>query len=150
MSNTSEEFAVIEPASDEMTVAGRLLKLRPVTVTKLPAFARAVRPVLAPLGALLERVQELQASGGQINGLELGLDLVADHGEQLIEIIRVATGLNAAELDTVDPVEFVELTVKVVRVNADFFARRLQPILAQALTKASASNPGDGQTPSSV
>lgn len=143
-----DDLEVISPAGVEShQVAGRTIAIRPVSVRQLPGFTRALRPVIPSLQAVLERADNLT---GDV-AISIGMDLIAEHGERLIEACAIATKCSTEEIGDMDPLEFTELAIKVVRVNADFFARRLRPIFQMAMKAATASmTSGDGPTPSST
>lgn len=110
---TDDDLDILDPPSVEVTLNGRPVTIRPLTVGQIPAFARAIRP----LGDLFQRIESLTTADV--------LDMLADHGEQVIEAAAVATGLQGEDLQDVNPGEFVSLVAAVIRVNADFFRRAL-------------------------
>ncbi|HWH75549.1 MAG TPA: hypothetical protein VNV16_14925 [Methylibium sp.] len=132
--NLPEGLDVIEPEPVRVPVGDGVVELRPLTVGKLPAFARALRP----MAGAFERfdLEALDARGV--------LDLLVDHGEQILEAVSIATGIARARVDACDHVQLVGLIAGVIKVNADFFGRSLRPLLAQAR----AVEAGDGRTPS--
>lgn len=82
--------------------------VRPLTLRQLPAFSRAVTPILPWLLA------------GQI------VAAITEDLDALLATISVATGIPVADLPE-DAAEFVDLASAVVEVNVDFFTRRLLP-----------------------
>lgn len=136
------EFDAIEKPLERVQVGGRTFEVRPLTIGQLPAFTRHIRPLA---GAL----QPLLAGDGAADGdfVATLLDLVSDHGDAMIEAASVALRVPRADIEALDPLEFVSLLLPIVRINADFFARRLQPALRAAIGQAAAIN-GGGQTPS--
>lgn len=129
-----DELDVIEPAAVETAFGGRAVALRPLTVGQLPAFARALRPMMGVLQRL--DLDALDAAAV--------IDLLADHGEHLLQALSVATGISRAELDRADPASVIGLVAPVIKVNADFFGRSLRQVRPQALAEV----PGHGPTPS--
>jgi hypothetical protein len=132
--NLPEGLDVIEPEPVKVPFGAGFVALSPLTVGRLPAFARALRPMAGALERL--DLEALDARGV--------LDLLADHGEHLLDAVSIATGIERSEIDRCDHVAIVGLIAGVIKVNADFFGRSLRPLLAQARGLGA----GDGQTPS--
>lgn len=84
------------------------VEVRPLRLRQLPAFSRAVAPVLPFLLA------------GQI------VAAITEDLDALLLAVSVATDIPLADLPD-DPAEFVALASAVVEVNVDFFTRRLLP-----------------------
>lgn len=110
---------VYEPKGAEVEVGGETVKVAPLTVGQLPAFARAIRPLAPAL------------QGGPADWL----GLLADHGESMIDSVGIATGLKHGHLAGLPPDEFVVLAAAVMEVNMDFFVRRLTPVVSAAAEK---------------
>lgn len=111
---------VIEPESRTVLLDGEPLQVKPVTVGRLPRFLRAIKPVLATM-----------------QGEELDLFAAfADHGEQVIEALSIATGLPVARIEVLELDAALDLARAVIEVNLDFFARRVTPAIAQLTTVA--------------
>ena len=110
---------IFQPKVVEVEVGGATVSVKPLTVGQFPLFARAIRP-LAPA---------LQGGGYD------WLDLIADHGEALIESVALATGITREDLAGLPPDEFVGLAAAVLEVNMDFFVRRLTPAVSAAAEK---------------
>ncbi len=101
-----------------LTVAGRDLTLTPVRLGQLPAFVRAVEPFAK------------QIAGGQFDPIEL----LADHGANVIRALEVATGQPREWVESLELDEAIRLASAVLEVNADFFTHRVLPALNTALT----------------
>lgn len=129
---------VIEPQAVQVAFNGRGLALLPLKVRQIPSFARAARPVSGAIESLLNG-----KSGGI--GVEQALTLLADYGEAIIEAVSIASGVARDELEESTPDQLIALAAAVIRVNADFFGRRLIPALTAAATGATPD--GAGQTP---
>jgi hypothetical protein len=136
------EFDAIEKPEQQVEVGGRTFVVRPLTIGQLPAFTRHIRPMAGAIAPLLDGAQ-----GEQGDLMATLLDLITEHGDGLIEAAAIALRVKRGEIESLDPMEFLQLLLPVVKVNADFFARRLQPALRQAMGEAAASR-GGGQTPS--
>lgn len=83
--------------------------VRPLTLRQLPAFSRAVGPVLPFLLA------------GRI------VAAITEDLDALLAAVSAATGVPVADLPE-DPAAFVALASAVVEVNVDFFTRCLLPV----------------------
>ena len=132
------EFDVIDPPARAATFNGRQITVGPLKVGQLPAFARAVKPI----GGAVEAIATGRA------GLTFAsmIDLVADHGDAIIEAVALASGVPAAELADATPDQLIELAAVCMEVNADFFGRRLTPALRAAVV-GQAQTAGPGPTP---
>jgi hypothetical protein len=131
MSAAADEYTAIAPEPAVVLFKGRDVTILPLSVGKLPAFARAVRPFADRLNSF----DKLDA--------DAILGLIADHGEKVLEAVSIASGVTRKEIDEADPVELIALASKAIKVNADFFGRRL----AQ-MAPAMAGLFGVGRTPS--
>lgn len=119
---------MIEPAievqSVAVNVAGEQINVQPLKVGQVPAFARASKGILQDLDKL--------------NGAEGIMELLADHGDDLIAAVSVATGMPVNLVQALAMDEFVSLATAVVQVNADFFTRRLAPTVQSAVATMTA------------
>lgn len=137
------EFDAIEKPEQQVEVGGRTYMVRPLTIGQLPAFTRHIRPMAGAIAPLLLDGHQSEQS----DLMATLLDLITEHGDGLIDAAAIALRVKREEIEGLDPMEFLQLLLPVVKVNADFFARRLQPALRQAMGEAAASR-GGGQTPS--
>jgi hypothetical protein len=131
VSDTVDEYTAIAPEPVVARFKGRDVSILPLTVGKLPAFARVVKPFAGKLGTF-----------NDLNG-EAILTLIAEHGEDVLQAISIASGVSRKEIDEADPVELIALASKAIKANADFFGRRLVQ-----LAPAMAGLFGAGLTPS--
>lgn len=136
MSDTAgiDGLDVIESAEREVIFAGERIKVKPLTIGQLPKFARAIKGLG---GALTFDPKALSPA--------LLLDLIADHGDPIIDACVVASGLDRARIEAAGPQDLVALIAVILSVNSDFFARSLNPLLVQV--RASLAS-GAGQTAS--
>lgn len=134
----ADDLDVIDPPGNEVTFAGRKITIKPLSVGKLPAFSRAIKPIIEPVLATIDSIES-------ITPIQV-LDLMADHGEGIIKCVSIASGIPEAELNESDPVTLLSLMKPIIKANADFF--RLRQVLNLALgKKAGSTSPGAGQTP---
>lgn len=123
---------IYQPKVIEVEVRGETVSVKPLTVDKIPLFARAIRPC----------VPALQGVGGQD-----WLRLLAEHGESMIDSVGIATGIEREGFNGLPPDEFVVLASAVMEVNMDFFVRRLAPAVSAAAEKMMLAS-GTGAMPS--
>ena len=128
----SDEFDAIAPIRETILFGGVSYVLAPLTIAQLPPAARALR-ALGP-----QRLAD--AFGG--DGQQL-LDILAEHGEELVNLLAVASGIPVGKIGAAGPDEFVELAAAVIKVNTDFFTQRLAPAIRALESR------GVGLTPSS-
>ena len=109
----ANELEVLVPPLVELTIGGETLTLKPLKVGQLPAFLRAVGPILSKLSA------------PEIDWLALlGL-----RGDDLLTALAIATGKPRTWVDELAADEAILLAAKVLEVNADFFTRMVLPKL---------------------
>ncbi|RMD93358.1 MAG: hypothetical protein D6811_05130 [Alphaproteobacteria bacterium] len=105
------------PETKVVEVGDRKVEVGPLKVGQLPGFGRAVAPLLRA------------AKAGD------PLDIaIAEHAGSAIDAVVIATGIDRAFLEARHPDDLLVLVAAVIEVNADFFARRLAPTLAEAVS----------------
>ena len=122
------------PQAVELVIDGESLAIKPLKVGQMPAFLRAISPVM----------QQLSAS--DIDWLAL----FGERGDDLLSAIAIAVGKPRAWVDDLDADQAILLAAKVIEVNADFFTRtvipkldglfaqtKLAPVMAAGLTPSS-------------
>lgn len=132
------DLDVIEPLATHVAFRGKSLQIAPLKVGQLPAFARAIKPLGAPIEAI--------ATGRASFDLVGLLDMIADHGDSVVQAVSIGARVSEDELREATPDELVELAVAILRINADFFKGRLTPAILAAV-KAATPQPGAGPTP---
>ena len=126
------------PQAVESTVGGETLAIKPLKVGQMPAFLRAISPVMQHLTrAEIDR-----------------LALFGDQGDDLLAAIAIAVAKPRTWVDDLAADEAILLAAKVIEVNADFFTRTVLPKLDGLFTRAKGLAPGtapvSGLTPSSA
>ena len=107
------ELETLIPQGVEVTVGGEVVRVKPLKVGQMPAFLRAISPVMKHL------------SGGEIDWLEL----FGERGDDLLTAVAIAVGKPRAWIDELAADEAMLLAAKVIEVNADFFTRTVMPKL---------------------
>ena len=127
------------PQAVELVIDGEPLAIKPLKVGQMPAFLRAITPVMQQIGG---------------DGIDW-LALFGERGDDLLTAVSIAVGKPRAWVDELAADEAILLAAKVIEVNADFFTRTVMPKLGglfeQMATPMQATTaPGAGSTPSST
>ncbi len=130
------DLDTLAPASVKLIVAGEAIALKPLKVGQMPAFLRAVSPVMQSL------------SKPEIDWIAL----FGERGDDLLAAIAIAVGKPRDWVDDLAADEAILLAAEVIEVNADFFTRTVIPKLDGLLTpiKVPALEPASGSTQSST
>jgi len=133
------ELETLIPTGAEVQIAGESLTIAPLKVGQLPAFLRAITPVMQSLTA------------GEIDWLAL----FGERGHDLLSAIAIAVGKPRAWVDELAADEALVLAAKVIEVNADFFTRTVMPqveglFAAVTLPRTAEATAAAGSTPSST
>ncbi len=126
------------PIAVELTVGGETLAIKPLKVGQMPAFLRAISPVMQHL------------TRAEIDWLTL----FGEQGDDLLAAIAIAVAKPRQWVDDLAADEAILLAAKVIEVNADFFTRTVLPKLDGLFTRAKGlapeTAPASGSTPSSA
>lgn len=114
-----EGLEVIVPPVRTLRFAGRDVEVRPLKVGQLPGVMQALAGV------------DL-AQGLDTGGLP---DLVAAHGDRVIDAVVIATRLPREAVEEAELDEFAALLAALVEINSDFFVRRVLPALTAPATR---------------
>lgn len=135
------ELDTLVPAGIELVIGGEVLTIKPLKVGQLPAFLRAISPMM----------QQLTAA--EIDWLAL----IGERGDDLLAAIAIAVGKPRTWVDELAADEAILLAAKVIEVNADFFTRTVLPrfdglfgTLTQPLGQPPGVKAAAGSTPSSA
>lgn len=121
------------PQAVELVIDGEPLAIKPLKVGQMPAFLRAITPVMQQIGG---------------DGIDW-LTLFGERGDDLLTAVSIAINKPRAWVDELAADEAILLAAKVIEVNADFFTRTVMPrlngemggLMAQASTVAAGSTP---------
>jgi hypothetical protein len=135
------ELETLIPPTTPLQIGGETLDIKPLKVGQLPAFLRAITPVMQHLSA-----PEID-----------WLSVFGERGDDLLCSIGIAVNKPRQWIDELGADEAMLLAAKVIEVNADFFTRTVAPKLEglfvqskgiAALTKAaSIPTPTTGSAP---
>ena len=105
------------PQAVEISLAGEIVAIKPLKIGQMPAFLRAITPVMQQFGG---------------NGIDW-LALFGEHGDDLLTAVSIAIGKPRAWVDALDADEAILVAAKVIEVNADFFTRTVMPRLNEQM-----------------
>ena len=130
------DLETLIPQAVELVIDGEPLAIKPLKVGQMPAFLRAITPVMQQIGG---------------DGIDW-LALFGERGDDLLTAVSIAVGKPRAWVDALDADQAILLAAKVLEVNADFFTRTVMPRLAGliAQTSAAVAVTTAGSTPSST
>ncbi len=130
------DLETLIPQAVELVIDGEPLAIKPLKVGQMPAFLRAITPVMQQIGG---------------DGIDW-LALFGERGDDLLTAVSIAVGKPRAWVDELAADEAILLAAKVIEVNADFFTQTVMPRLDGliARTGATAAMATGGSTPSST
>ena len=133
------ELETLIPQPVELIVDGAPLAIKPLKVGQMPAFLRAIQPVMQHL-----------VGDGRSTDIDW-LALFGERGDDLLSAIAIAVGKPRAWVDELAADEAIVLAAKVIEVNADFFTRAVIPkmggLFAQVKAPVTAAATPPGSTP---
>ena len=134
------DLETLIPQAVELVIDGEPLAIKPLKVGQMPAFLRAITPVMQQIGG---------------DGIDW-LALFGERRDDLLTAVSIAVGKPRAWVDALDADQAILLAAKVLEVNADFFTRTVMPRLNVemggliAQTSAAVAVTTVGSTPSST
>ena len=136
MGTAMSDLEALIPQAVELVIDGEPLAIKPLKVGQMPAFLRAITPVMQQIGG---------------DGIDW-LALFGERGDDLLTAVSIAVGKPRAWVDALDADQAILLAAKVLEVNADFFTRTVMPRLDGliAQTSAAVAVTTAGSTPSST
>ena len=142
----TDELQALLPERD-VTVKGETITVSPLFFGQLP---KAVK-LMQPLADALRGANILWIEGESVKlrtdwPLKLP-QVVAEGGEALIDLLAFIINRPREWFDTLDMDDGVTLTRKVFEVNIDFFAKRIAPMLPEAVTQAPTEQDGAPSSP---
>ena len=113
MGTAMSDLETLIPQAVELVIDGEPLAIKPLKVGQMPAFLRAITPVMQQIGG---------------DGIDW-LTLIGERGDELLTAVSIAIGKPRAWVDELAADEAILLAAKVIEVNADFFTRTVLPQL---------------------
>lgn len=127
----TDDLNIIEPEGVKVQFAGQEVVVKPLVVEQIPAISRALK------GISISADDDI---------MDLVINTMADSGENLIEAVIIATGIPAETVRKAPVDDFVNLAMTVFEVNADFFVKRLAPMIKTSIDRVRAQMNGAGLT----
>lgn len=122
MTEANEDIAAFDPPTLDVEFDGATITVRTLTVLQAIQVSKHVKTI-APA------IARLHSSAGE-PALEMVPELLADHGEAILEAVSIATRIPLHQLqNTSDFGGLIALVVACIRLNVDFFAQRVGPVL---------------------
>ncbi|OYV99038.1 MAG: hypothetical protein B7Z62_02045 [Deltaproteobacteria bacterium 37-65-8] len=126
----------------EITVGGTSLTVSPFPFGKMPKVMALAKPIVKALGdAGIMAINENGTIGVNSSWPLHIVDLFADAGEDLIALVAFLTGQPRDWFDTLGQDDGIALTKKVFEVNADFFVKKVLPMLGLSFAPATDGAP---------
>lgn len=122
----ARELEALAPTPGTVEAGGKTHELFPVPWERIPAFARAIKPLIDPEAIELpegEQPLDTKKLLAQIDWVQV---LDKNHAS-VTQLIEIGSGVPAAELGGYAWPDVVALACEVILVNADFFNRRALP-----------------------
>ena len=107
------DLETLIPQAVELVIDGEPLAIKPLKVGQMPAFLRAITPVMQQIGG---------------DGIDW-LTLFGERGDELLTAVSIAIGKPHAWGDELAADKAILLAAKVIEVNADFFTLTVIPKL---------------------
>jgi hypothetical protein len=148
----ADDLDVLAPAAREVTAQGEAIRLSPFYFGQFPK-------VMGLLRQISEQIRGVNVMRFVTEGTQVRFELASDWpallpqvlelaGEPWIALLGVAANKPRAWFDTLPADEGLALSNALVKVNADFFARKVLPMVQtmmgapEALPDGAASSPG--------
>ncbi|KAF1697993.1 hypothetical protein CSC62_07560 [Pseudoxanthomonas jiangsuensis] len=137
---TNEAQALSGAAVGVVAFAGERLEIRPLRFGQLLDILAVASPLIESLTAL-----------GNASADDLGFffELVRKHRQEVPQVLALATGREAAFIESAELDEVLDLFAAVYGANRDFFDQRLRPAIDRLGARLRAGKPGAGSTPPS-
>lgn len=116
-----------------VSAGGREIAVTPIRVRELPAFMRAVEPIIGMI-----------AAGGDMAAL------LAHNADAVIEATAIGARVERGFVDELELDELLGMAAAVLEVNADFFVQRLLPAFTAASERMAKKLGGLSLTPDSA
>ena len=111
----TDPYVALPPVPTAIVIGGETLDITPIKVGELPALGRVLQPIAAHLSASPD-----------------WLTLMAEQGDAVIDAVSIAARRPREWVAGLELDEAVRLAQAVFEVNADFFIRRLMPVITEA------------------
>lgn len=125
------DISVLLPEPQAVTFGKYTIHVQPIGVKQARRAGSVIALLMADIGDIATL---LPAAGGNYAAIAPTVALsVGANVERCIELVEIASGVPAEELDQLPLDEFVELASQLVQINARFFTERLLPALQKSV-----------------
>jgi hypothetical protein len=121
---STNDLDTLYPDGKTVKTATGDVVVRPLLMPGIAAMTKAVKPALADVRA---------AVASNKSWAQVATELAVDQIDVVLDIVRIGAGVKT---DSMLPDDFLSLLIAVLEVNADFFSRRVVPILLFAMARA--------------
>lgn len=123
-----DDLKVMFPDGIKVTVKGEEFHLMPIGLGKYSKVITIIKKMLGDAGAkpYLENISDENNKGKMIS-------FIFDNFDMFIELSACIIGKNVEFFDDVMPDEGVNLIEAIIKVNADFFLKRVLPLVTQKI-----------------
>ena len=125
MQKSARQLSALEPDArcEIVEIRGIKLEVRPLPVSRMPAFLEHAEPVVSAIGA--------GPGGLEGFGFMDWLRLVKDHKDHLVQAVATALDEDPQDVANLHDAEILELLVAIVGVNLDFSTRQVIPAVGR-------------------
>ena len=124
LDDTDRSLTALVNNAESLTLAGVTLSLTPLVMRDLPAFQQAIRPLVAGL-------KDMDLNDG-VNFAQVQSALLANL-EDTMTAVAIMAKADREWLEGLAVDDFITLTARALRINADFFMTRILPTLNREL-----------------
>ena len=124
LADTDHGLTALVTVPETLTLAGVTLTLTPLVMRDLPGFQRVIKPIVAALQGvdMKEGLDFASVQGALLENLDATLEAVA-----------IMSKADRPWLEGLAVDDFITLTARALRINADFFMTRILPTLNREL-----------------
>jgi hypothetical protein len=123
----TDQLEVLFPTGKEITLQGSTYVIKPFTFGQLPKVIKAITKAA-------KSVEDLKLDGSTIKP-EVALTILSESGEDLINLLAEFIKVERTFIEDLQMDEAINLITAFFEVNADFFTKKVLPILVEALKK---------------
>lgn len=127
------ELEVLAPIARELTLQNIKVTITPFKFTQFTLVGKFLQQIRSKIGDIdMEVVND--ASGNPTLKIDF-IKLIAECGEEIKGLCVLASGKDAAFIDTLDADEGIVLLATIFEVNKDFFSQKISPQLEKIVAR---------------
>ena len=123
----SVELQQLFPAGKQITISDANLTITPFKFGELPKVFKAIEPIAGSLGALMSGRPDVSVIA----------QLLGEGGDSIIDLIVIGSRQPRTWIEALEIDEGVEVLTAIFEVNADFFTRKVLPLINTKMEKNS-------------